>query len=125
MPQPTDLPIYKQCQFLLTLVTQAYRQIPKEFKPNMGKSLLDQAVQMALLVARANACAPAARALVLDKLIELAEAMKIVLRLMLDQRMLSPKLWGQSIPITESICKQAGGWKKHSARPSVANVSVA
>lgn len=40
MSMPTHLPIYKLCYELLQLSSQAYKQMPRDFKPTMAKAFM-------------------------------------------------------------------------------------
>ena len=115
MSHPEHLPIYKLCYQLLALSSQAYKQMPRDFKPTLGRQIMADCAQMAVLVSRANACTQAARAAHITQLLELLSATQMLLRLCHDLRMLSHGIWAQAIQIMDGIGKQAGGWRKHAS----------
>ncbi len=123
MPKANDLPIYLQCRDLLSLALHMHKQMSKDIKPNLGRQLLQDCSELAQLVARANVCTAPERVQILATLIQRAEALKISLRLMMDVRVIAISIWSRSIPLLESICKQAGGWRKASGTSKFANPS--
>jgi len=107
------LPIYKRAYELLSAATDITRNIPRDFKRQLGDVIRDECVQIVVLIFRANI----ARNKVphIDDLLEHLEITNLMLRLLVDKKMISRDQYAKAILITADVGKQAGGWKKSSA----------
>ena len=107
------LPIYKRAYDLLSTATQITRNIPRDFKRQLGDVIRDECIKIIVLIFRANI----ARDKVphIEDLLEHLEVTNLLLRLLVDNRMISPAQYARAIEITADVGKQAGGWKKSSA----------
>lgn len=114
----TTLPIYKVTYDLFSLVTQLTRNMPRDFRASVGGKIRDECVDLLVLIYRANS----ARDKVphLDALLERLQVSELLLRLSRDMRFISTAQYARAIALTESVGKQASGWRKHSASSPVA-----
>ena len=53
----------------------------------------------------------------LDKLIERLQVAELLLRLSRDKRLISNVQYAKAVELTQSVGKQAGGWRKSALRP--------
>jgi hypothetical protein len=110
----TELPIHKLAYDLLGLAVDLVRNMPRDVKKTLGDTIRDECLRMLLLIAKANAA--------LDKvphitsLLEARETVELLLRTCHDKRFISHTQWARAVELTETIGKQAGGWRKQSER---------
>lgn len=120
----TELPIYKHGCDLLALALDVQVQLPRTFKRTLGEKIHTKCVDMLEAMAMANASRGDDRVQQLDNLLQQLRATTAMLRVSHDKRLISPKLWAQSIEILDAVGSQAGGWRKQtlgslSAAPAV------
>jgi hypothetical protein len=108
----TNLPIYKSTYNLLRAVVKASRNMPKDVKQAVGNVLRDECIGIALMIYRANVSHDKARHIV--KLIERLQVVELFLRIALDERFVSRGQYADMVELTQSIGRQASGWKKSS-----------
>lgn len=108
-----ELPIYKRAYDLLGVATDITRNIPRDFKRQLGDVIRDECVQIIVLIFRANKAR--IKTDHIDDLLEHLEVANLLLRLLVDKRMISRDQYAKSIEITADVGRQAGGWKKSSA----------
>jgi len=111
----THLPIYKVAYNLLDTITDLAKNMPRDFKASIGGKLRDECVEIVVLIFRAN-CAHD-KVPHLDLLIERLQVTELLLRLSRDKRLVSTGQYAQAIELTNSIGKQANGWRKYAAAP--------
>lgn len=109
----THLPIYKQAYDLLQLAAELSRHMPRDFKSSFGARLRDECVAMLVLIGRANAAAQ--KAPHITELLERLQVTQLMLRLAHDMRFISRGQYARAVQVTDSVGRQAGGWRKHSA----------
>ena len=114
----TALPIYKVTYDLLCLVTAITRNMPRDFKSSIGGKIRDECVALVILIYRANCTKN--KVPYLDTLLERLQVAELLLRLSRDMRLIATKQYGEAIRLTDSIGKQANGWRKNSAASPVA-----
>lgn len=107
-----ELPIYRQTYELLTLAVQITRNIPRDFKRLIGEELRAECVKMMVLIFRANVATD--KAPHIQELLEKLQVVELMLRMSKDMRWISTKQYASTIAISQSIGKQATGWKRHS-----------
>lgn len=112
----TDLPIYKQAYDFLDVVTDLAKNMPRDFKQSIGGKLRDEAVEITVLIFRAN-CAQE-KAPHLSDLIERLQVAELLLRLSRDKRLIATSQYAKAIQLTGSIGRQAGGWRRSAASPA-------
>jgi hypothetical protein len=116
MAAANNLPIYKVAYDLFGVVTDAVRNMPRDVKKLVGKRLTDEAMDIVMLIFRANE----ARDKVphLDELLERVGVINLLLRLAHDKRLITTKPYSAAISLTGQVGKQAGGWRKASTASS-------
>lgn len=112
----TDLPIYKVAYDLLDVVTDLVKNMPRDFKQSIGGKLRDEAVEITVLIFRANCAKEKAQYLV--ELVERQQVAELLLRLSRDKRLISTGQYAKAIQLTNSIGKQANGWRRSAASPA-------
>ena len=106
----TDLPIYKQAYDLLDVITDLAKNMPRDFKVSIGGKLRDECVEIVTLIFRANVNRN--KVPHLTDLIERLQVTELLLRLSRDKRFISIPQYARGIELTNSIGKQAGGWRR-------------
>jgi hypothetical protein len=86
------------------------RNIPRDFKRLIGEEVRKECVQLMTLIFRANV----ARDKVphIDKLLEHTQVIELLLRVSKDKKWISTTQYAEAIKLTDSIGRQASGWKK-------------
>jgi hypothetical protein len=118
----TELPIYQTGQKLAQLAYQAQQNMPRGFKRTLGEHIAARCMDMLNHMAMANAVKGQSRADHVNAILANKEAAQVMLRVAHDLRLISPKIWGDSVLLLGSIGKQAGGWLKkttHRTAPAV------
>ena len=110
MAPHSKLPIYKVTYDLLKLVAAFVRNMPRDFKSDLGTELRRECVAVVLLIYRANSAED--KVPHLRKILERLEVVQIMLRLFQDLKLISQPQYAQAVELTNSIGKQANGWKK-------------
>lgn len=111
----TNLPIYKVAYDLLDVVTELVKNMPREFKRSIGGKVSDECVEIVTLIFRAN-CAQD-KTLHLTDLIERLQVCELLLRLSRDKRLISTGQYAKAIELTNSVGKQANGWRRKATSP--------
>ncbi len=109
----TQLPIYKVAYDLLDIVTDLVKNMPRDFKQSIGGKIGNECVEIVVLIFRAN-CARE-KATDLGELIERLQVAELLLRLARDKRLIATGQYARAIELTQSIGKQANGWRRSSA----------
>jgi hypothetical protein len=109
----TTLPIYKVAYDLLGVATDLVRNMPREFKSSIGGKIRDECVDLVVLIFRANSAVD--KTPHLQTLLERLQVTELLFRLSKDKRFISVGQYAKAIALTDSIGKQANGWRKHSA----------
>lgn len=117
MAFPQQLPIYKVAYDLLSVSVDYALHMPRPFKLAIGGRVRDLCIDVVLLIIRAN-CA-ANKTPYLDALLEQLDELQILLRLCKDKRFISTSQYAKAVELTNSVGKQANGWKKYYAAPPV------
>lgn len=108
-----DLPIYKTAYDLLTNAIKITANFPRDFKRLMGDEIRKECMAITLLIFRANVAAN--KVPHIDQLLEHLQIIELTLRLSRDMRFISTKQYTEVIEHTDSVGKQAQGWKKQQA----------
>jgi hypothetical protein len=111
----SELPIYKHGCDLLSLAVDVQTQMPRAFKRSLGEKIHALCVEMLEAMATANACRGEERLQQLENLLRHLRAATAMLRVSHDKRLISPKLWAQSVELLDAVGSQAGGWRKQTA----------
>jgi hypothetical protein len=112
----TNLPIYKVAYDLLDVVTDLAKNMPRDFKQSIGGKLRDEAVEISVLIFRANVAQDKAHHL--TELVERQQVAELLLRLSRDKRLISTCQYAKAIELTNSIGKQANGWRRSATSPA-------
>jgi hypothetical protein len=112
----TQLPIYKDAYKLFDVVTELPRNMPRDFKASFGGRLRDEAIDIMVLVFRANTARNKEQHL-LD-LTERVQVIDLMLRASKDKRLISTGQYAKAIELTTSIGKQATGWRRAATSPA-------
>lgn len=110
----TDLPIYKKGCDLLSLALDVQLQMRREFKRSIGEKIHSHCIDMLNEMAMANATRQRERAAHIEELLKLHHVTSVLLRVSLEKRLISWKLWADATQLLDSIGKQGGGWLKSS-----------
>jgi hypothetical protein len=114
----TQLPIYKVAYDLLGVATDVTKNMPRDFKASIGTQIRNECVGLVVLIFRANVSRN--KLPHLESLIERLQVAELLFRLSKDKRFISTGQYAQAIRLTDSIGKQANGWRKSSAASPVA-----
>jgi len=111
----TTLPIYKAAYDLFDVIVDLAKNMPRDFKQSIGGKLRDECIEILTLVFRANTSQE--KAPHLDTLIERLQVAELLLRLAKDKRLISVGQYAKAVQFTQSIGKQANGWRRAAIRP--------
>lgn len=109
------LPIYKLASDLASLAADLTKNMPRDFKRTLGEKVLVECIDVCVLIFRANVAIGNDRVPHIQQILERIQIIELMLRLCVDKRLISTGQFARSIEITDSIGKQATGWKKHAA----------
>lgn len=115
-----DLEIYKAADQLLALSLRLQVQVPRAYRQAVGQRISNECADILLTVARANAARGESRETHIATLLERLEAATALLRASHGLRLISTKVWAESIELTDSVGKQAHGWLKSARNFSAA-----
>ena len=110
MAQYRHLPIYRLTYELLQRVMVVSRDFPREYKFTLGQKIKDEVIEMVLLIYRANSTED--KIYHIEILLERLQVVELLLRLCHDMKLIPLKSYSSVVEMTESIAKQAQGWKK-------------
>lgn len=112
----TELEIHKAAYDLFDVIVDLVKVMPRDFKALIGAELRKECIAVLVLIFRAN-CAKEKEPYLLS-VVERVQVSELMLRLARDKRMISPGQYGAAIKLTNSIGRQANGWRKKSATSS-------
>lgn len=101
---------------MLKLSTELVRSMPRDFKQSLGGKLRDECVEMSILIFRANT--NRIKGPHIEVLIEKLQVTELILRLACDLRQISKGQYASAVELTQSIGRQAGGWKRSASSPA-------
>lgn len=116
MTLSTDLSIHKTAYDLFDVVMGLVKQMPREFKIPMGSKLRDECLAIIVLIFRANTASEKESHLL--SLIERLQVIELMLRFSRDKRLIATSHYANAIKLTNSIGKQANGWRKWANSPA-------
>lgn len=116
MARHEHLPIYKQSYELLNQAVHVTKDFPREFKFTVGQRLRDEILQLLVLIYRANGRRD--KTTVIEEILENILVVELLIRLCHDMRILPKKHYASLVHMTESLARQAEGWKKSTNRVS-------
>lgn len=113
----TTLQIYKSAYDLLGHSIDVVKQMPRDFKAVVGERIVDRCLAITTLVGRTNrADLGAARTPYLDSLLEQVQETETLLRISVERRHISRGQYARAVELSQSIGRQAGGWRKASSK---------
>lgn len=104
----TKLPIYKVAYDLLSVATDCTANFPRSFR-RIGDRVRDLCIDTVLLIAKANAAFN--KVPLLSELLDRNGELELLLRLCVDKRFISRPQYARAIELTQSVGRQANGWK--------------
>lgn len=108
----TTLQIYGTAYDLLGLAIDAVKNMPRDVKLVVGQKIVDRCLELTTLIRCANRAGE--KAPELERLLERNEEIEALLRISVERRYIGRGQYGDAIRLTQSIGRQAGGWKKSS-----------
>lgn len=111
----TDTDIYRAIFDLAGEAVDVVLQMRRDVKPVLGRTILDNCLAMELDVRAANMAPNEAREPHLLKLLERLATVETVVRMCRDKRFIQTPAYARLITHTQSVGKQANGWRKHHA----------
>ncbi len=110
----TELEIFKAAYDLLAHVVKITRSIPRDFKDSLGKDVRVACTRLTVLIQRANMAADKSPYLI--ELLEWLQVAEVLLRICRDMQLIPNRGFGEAIRLTQSIGKQANGWRTDSQK---------
>ncbi len=109
--------IYASAMALAMFSLSAARQMPRDVKMLLGKSLYDETVWLGVLILQMNKARDQAKLPIIDRVLEVIEIVTIHLRVARDMKFIPSALFAKSLPLTVSVGKQATALRNHFAPP--------
>jgi len=88
----------------------AIKTFPREYKFTLGQKIQEEVVELVVLIYRANSMRD--KELFIDQILERVQVIGLLIRLSQDMRILQKKHYASMVEMTESISRQAQGWRK-------------
>jgi hypothetical protein len=115
-----ELQIYKAAYDLLGMAFDITQNFPRDFKRSVGEKIRHECTELMVLIFRANVARDAAKIPHQEEILERVQVVELLLRVAKDKQWLAVKKYSEAILVTESVSKQAQGWKKQSANANAA-----
>ena len=112
MAQYRHIPIYRLTYELLQRVMVVSKDFPREYKFTLVQKIKDEVIEMVVLIYHANSSEN--KISHIENLLERLQVVELLLRLCHDMKLIHMKSYSSVVEMTESIAKQAQGWKKSS-----------
>ena len=106
-----DTRIYAAVVELGKVILPLVRQMNRDVKQLLGRMLVDEVLWMGILIMRINKAPGEKRPPMIEELIEHLELVQMNLRFCRELKYIAPADWAKSLPIIESVGKQAYGWR--------------
>ena len=110
MAQYRHLPIYRLTYELLQKVMVVTKDFPREYKFSLGQNIKDEVIGLVVLIYRANSSQNKTDHI--EILLERLQVVELLLRLSHDMRLIPMKSYAGVVEMTESLGKQAQGWRR-------------
>ncbi len=110
MAQYQHLPIYRLTYELLQQIVKQTKDFPREYKFTLGQQMKNEVIELVVLIYRANSALDKSEPI--SALLERVQVVELLTRLCKDMRILPTKGYATLVEMTESISKQAHGWKR-------------
>ncbi len=105
-----ELPVYKASYDLLLDIFQFTTNFTREYKFTLGERLKNEAVELIVLVFRANS--KTSKYDILQEAREQIELLRLLIRLLKDLKQISLKSFVRINERVENVSKQLTGWQK-------------
>ncbi len=105
-----ELEIHRTAYDLLGEAVEAVRQMPRDLKPMLGRTITDGCLALDLDIRAANIAAD--KVPHLDRLLAHLSTIETCVRLCRDREYLTRRAYTNLITRTQQIGRQANGWKK-------------
>ncbi len=117
MAQYRHLPIYRLTYELLQRVMVVTKEFPREYKFTLGQKIKEEVIEMVVLIYRANSSVN--KISHIEAMLERLQVVELLFRLCHDLRLMPTNSYASVVEKTESLGKQAQGWKRASADSKV------
>ncbi len=118
-----ELQIYKAAYDLLGMAFDITKNFPRDFKRSVGEKIRHECTEIMVLIFRANVARGADKIPHQEEILERTQVVELLLRVAVEKQWIDVKKHSAAILITESVSKQAQGWKKQSAKANAAPVA--
>lgn len=108
----TDTEIHKTAYDLLQVVVVAARNMPKDVKLLTGGKIRDELLEVFEHIYQANVARDAGKLPHIEGVRSRIQKVELLLRLARDMRFISTGVYARAIALTQSIGRQASGWRK-------------
>jgi len=108
------LPIYKLSYEILLRVMLVVKDFPRDHKYTLGQKLRDEVIALIVLIYRANSSEHKSQ--IIGEILEKVLVVELLVRLSRDMLILSIKHYAGLVEMTESLARQAQGWKKSASK---------
>jgi hypothetical protein len=112
MAQYKYLPIYKVTYDLLYLIQTKTKTFPRDFKYSLGDKLRTECIDLVIFIYKANSVQN--KTVHLEQLMEKLQVVNLLCRLIKDLHLINIQSFSEIVTLTDSIQRQALGWKKYS-----------
>lgn len=113
----TELTIYKDATALFALAMKVTTNMRRESKQLIGAKFRDECMEILHAVADANSVLGQEKVAFIDTLHKRLRGVEILMRLSRDQGLVPTSQYSQAIQLTQSIGRQAGGWRRKALAP--------
>lgn len=110
----SELPIYKTAYDLLQVVMKLVKNMSRDFKQSLGCELRDECVKVTVLILRANRAEDKSPYQL--EILERQQVIEVLIRLSRDMKLISTGQYADAIRLTNSLGKQANGWRSWQSR---------
>ena len=104
------LQVYRTARDLYIFAVKLAKKMSRDVRPTVGGRLMNDTFEIAMLVFRANVARD--KVPFQTQIIELSAATNLLLRMCLEMRLISEKEYISAIELTNSVGRQANGWRK-------------
>ena len=111
-----DLDIYKSARDLLTFSLKVQAHVPRAYRLAVGQRISNECADILLDVARANVSRGEIREAHIARLLERVEAARVIMHAAQQLRIIPLSMWTESVALTDSVGKQANGWRNQTLR---------
>lgn len=109
----TDTEIYRTAYELFAVTTKAARNMPRDVKLLVGGKIRDELLEAFEGIYLANVAKD--KVPHIDLVRRSILRVELLLRQSVDLRFITRPAYAQAVKLTQSVARQASGWRKHSA----------